>query len=666
MEALLLWTLLLLLPPAALALGCPASCQCHQPQVVFCAGRRSPRVPSDLPPDTASLYAFENGITALQDDSFRGLPALQQLDLSQNEIASLQGAVFQPLAGLVNLDLSSNLLREVTNQTFRGLRRLERLYLDRNRLQRVHPAAFDTLESLLELKLQHNQLRAVPPLRLPKLLLLDVSHNAIATLEAGAFRAGNLESLKVAGLGLSRLDPELFEDLHNLHELDVSDNALAGVPAVLRRLRGLTRLSLAGNTQLAQLRAEDFGALGSLQELDISNLNLHSLPQDLFSALPRLRALTAAENPFNCVCALGWFARWARGGHVELRRSQETRCHFPPKNAAKLLQQLEYADFGCPATPTPAVSTASPPPGSPLSTSGPPPRAPSGAFPSLAPPPGSSRPPPPPAAPTSPEARLCPPRICLNGGTCRLDAHNHLQCQCPAGFAGLYCEAPAPGTTPPPATPAPTRSKHISVTHAGSTSLTVDLQHYQQAKEQLKGVRLTYRNLSGPDKRPVTLSLPTSLAEYTVRALRPNSTYRLCAGPLGERPVGGEFCVEARTAAAQGTHQQHLPVTQSKDGNLTLTVVPAVAAVLLVVIAAVTGMYCLRHRRAKAQAGAGAGSSPLELEGVKTCLDKRDLGPQSPRLPENAVVPHGLECEVPLMHPHYPGNSAPAAKPSYF
>ncbi|XP_074866462.1 vasorin [Carettochelys insculpta] len=671
MESLTLWALLLL-PPTALALGCPTGCQCSQPQVVFCAGRRSHEVPRGLPPDTTSLYAFENGITALGDGSFRGLPVLQQLDLSQNEIAALQGDVFQPLSSLVNLDLSSNQLREITNETFRGLRRLERLYLERNQIQHIHPAAFDTLENLLELKLQHNQLRSVPPLNLPSLLLLDVSHNAITALEAGAFRAGNLESLRVAGLGLSRLDEELFESLENLHELDVSDNALGSVPAVLRRLRGLTKLSLAGNARIAQLRAEDFGALRNLQELDISNLNLNTIPRDFFSGLPRLRAVTAAENPFNCVCPLSWLTRWLRGSPVALRRSEETRCHFPPKNAAKLLQHLEYADFGCPATPTPTPTpgTTSPLPAGPFSTSRPPPPAASVAAPTAAPVGGSSTLAPltAPQGPTSPARQLCPPRTCLNGGTCWLDTHHHLQCRCPAGFSGPSCEAEVRRTTTAPDTQVPARGKRISVKQVGSSSLTVDLRSYQQAKDQLKGVRLTYRNLSGPDKRPVTLSLPTSLSEYTVRALRPNATYRLCAGPLGEKPSEGEFCLEARTApAAPVTHQQHLPVTQTKDGNLTLMVVPAVAAVLLLVIAVAAVTYYLRHRRAKAQDGPGVDASPLELEGVKTCLENKDLAAQNSKPPEDVAAPNDLDCEAPLMHQRYPSNNnTPAGKPAYF
>ncbi|NXL50932.1 VASN protein, partial [Podilymbus podiceps] len=609
MTRLILCTLLLLArgEPAG---ACPSGCQCQDPKTILCAARRGHTVPRGLPPATLSLYVFENGITVLSEDSFAGLPALQLLDLSQNKITSIQKNIFQPLTELVNLDLSSNQLQEITNETFHGLRLLERLYLQRNRIQHIHAAAFDTLENLLELKLQNNQLWAVPPLDLPNLLLLDISWNKIPAIAPGAFHAVNIESLKIAGLGLTSLNEELFQSQNNLHELDVSDNLLERVPAVLRRLGSLTKLSLAGNARISQLPAEDFRSLHNLQELDISNLNINTIPRDFSGFFPRLRAVTAAGNPFNCICQMSWLVQWVNASSVVLRRPEETRCHFPPKNSGKLLHHLQYADFGCPTTTTTAPTTT------PHPTTLPP-----------VPLPTSSRP-----------------------------------CLCPVGFAGAYCQTEARGTTPSPATQAPPPGRRIGIAQVSSTSLRVDLQNYVQSKAQLKGIRLSYRNLSGPDKRPVMLRLPASLSEYTVRALKPNCTYRVCIGPLGEKGSKEEHCAEAQTLPV--SHQQHSPVTQGKDGNLTLIIVPALAAVLLLLVAVTAGTYYRRHHRAKTPAGTVGDAGPLELEGVKACLENGDLSGR--KVPEAAMLSGGSECEVPLMQSHYPSNNnTPGLKPSY-
>ncbi|NXX40875.1 VASN protein, partial [Tricholaema leucomelas] len=672
MKQLIICTLLLW-APVGLAEACPAGCQCQDPKTILCAARRGHTVPRGLPPNILSLYVFENGITALNEDSFTGLPALQLLDLSQNKITSIQRNIFQPLTELVNLDLSSNQLQEITNETFHGLRLLERLYLQKNRIQHIHAAAFDTLENLLELKLQNNQLRAVPPLNLPNLLLLDISWNKISTITPGAFHAVNIESLKIAGLGLTSLNEELFQAQNNLHELDVSDNLLEHVPAVLRRLGSLTKLSLAGNTRISQLLPEDFHNLHNLQELDISNLNINTIPREFSSFFPKLRAMTAAGNPFNCICPMSWLVQWVNASSVVLRRPEETRCHFPPKNSGKLLHHLQYSDFGCPTTTTTITTTTTTtprtttlPPPAPFPTSSHPVLQPSTAAPT----PGAAVPQASstlvpfsgPLAPTSPPSPICPPRTCLNGGTCHLGTQNLLECLCPAGFTGTYCEVEVRGTTPALATPAPPPSRRISIAQVSSTSLKVDLQNYIQSRAQLKGIRLSYRNLSGPDKRPVMLRLPASLSEYTVRALKPNCTYRICIGPLGEKVSKEEHCTEVQTLPA--SHQQHSPVTQSKDSNLALMIVPALGAALLLVVVVTAGMYYRRQRQAKAHAGSRVEAGPLELEGVKACLENGDLSGHSHKVPEAAM--HSSECEVPLMQSHYPSNNnTPGLKPSY-
>lgn len=658
--------LLLLLVPGPRVQGCPSGCQCNQPQTVFCTARQGTTVPRDVPPDTAGLYIFENGITTLDESSFASLPGLQLLDLSQNQIASLPGGIFQPLTNLSNLDLTSNKLREITNETFRGLRRLERLYLGKNRIRHIQPGAFDALDRLLELKLQDNELRALPALHLPRLLLLDLSHNNLPALEPGVLDTANVEALRLAGLGLQRLDKGLFGHLRNLHDLDVSDNQLEHVPPVIRALRGLTRLRLAGNTRIAQLRPEDLAGLAALQELDLSNLSLQALPSDLAGLFPRLRLLAAARNPFNCVCPLSWFGPWVRDSRITLASPEETRCHFPPKNAGRLLLELDYADFGCPATTTTATAPTTRP------AAGEPTLLPSSMAPTwLSPTEPATKAPSPPstALPTrgpASRAQDCPASTCLNGGTCQLGQRQHLECLCPEGFTGLYCESrvgQGPQPSPTPDTPGPPQTLPLGIEPVSPTSLRVDLQRYLQGSAvQLRSLRLTYRNLSGPDKRLVTLRLPASLTEYTVTQLRPNATYAICVTPLGagRAPEGREACGEARTPPA--VRSNHAPVTQAREGNLPLLIAPALAAVLLAALAAAGAAYCVRRGRAaavaqgKGQVGPGAG--PLELEGVKAPLEP---GPKATEGGGEAL-PGGPECEVLLMG--YPGPSLQGALPA--
>lgn len=688
---------------------CPADCFCQGPDSIFCIHRRSSTVPR-VPASTQNLYIFQNGIDTLSQDDFKGLGELELLDLSQNELTAIPDGVFGMLSKLKNLDLSSNRITHIQKDSFSGLVQLERLYLHANWIQSIHLEAFDGLEMLLELKLQGNQLSSLPSLRFPRLLLLDLSYNTIPTLGPLDLQTPHLEALKVASLSLTSVDDDLIASMENLHDLDISMNQLTEVPQALKQdsLKGLIKLSLAGNP-LGELRVEDFQKLTGLQELDLSGLNLQGFPEGFLEMFPRLTQLTAAENPFNCLCPLAWFPVWLKEKEIHLGRPEETRCHFPLVNAGKKLSALEDKDFGCP--PTTTVVPGSPVGSTPISqiSTTSPQLTHTNAIPPPPPPPPSEEtaspktplPPEPPVSPSSTsgvfEPHICPANICLNGGTCNFDTFGQLGCLCPSGTSGLYCENMDEDPEPPkpsvtevsvvaPAVPA--QLDAISSREVTSTSILLDLHRFIETRPHIRGIRLTYRNLSGPDRRPIILSVPASYPEYTLRGLKPNCTYSVCASPLGERvtpkansSVEMVSCTEARTEGISATSSETRVETQSQ---MTYTLIPAMAALALVLgLALVTGtIICVRKKR-QAKEGIelelGPGDpDPMELEGIKACLENGGNGTlphkqpdidhcHTPQPPPSLQQNGSLDYEVPLMQGHYPSNNNLASlKPSYF
>ncbi|XP_026159923.1 vasorin-like [Mastacembelus armatus] len=698
---------LLLSSTLVLSSDCPKDCTCPVQDSIFCLHRHSSTVPR-VPSTTINLYIFSNGINTLSQDDFKGLGELEMLDLSQNKLAEIPDSVFEMLTKLKNLDLSSNQITHISKDSFSGLAMLERLYLHANRIQSIHLEAFDGLEMLLELKLQGNQLTSLPSLHFPRLLLLDLSHNSIPNLGPSDLQTPHLEALKLASLGLTSVDQNLIATLGNLHDLDISFNQLVEVPQALKQdsLKGLIKLSLAANP-LGDLRVEDFQKLTGLQELDLSGLNLQGFPQSFFKAFPRLMHLTAAENPFNCLCPLAWFPEWLKEKGVTLGRLEDTRCHFPLVNAGKMLSELEHQDFGCPPSTTTVLI------GSPIGSTAVPTTSPETTHTNAIPPPPPSEqtvssktdsyplPPEPPVSPSSTseeyKQHICPANICLNGGTCNFDPLGQLSCLCPSGTSGLYCEnvdelpePPKPSATEVSvdAPAIPSESDAISSRHVTSTSILLDLQRFIKTRPHIRGIRLTYRNLSGPDRRPIILRVPASYPEYTLRGLRPNCTYSVCASPLGERinsrsnnSVETGSCTEARTEGVPLTSSEPWIETSSQ---LTYTLIPTLAAVALVLgLAVVVGLIiCLRKKR---QAKSGmelelgpAEPDPMELEAIKACLENGGNGTLShkqpeiecshtPQLPPSLQQNGGLDYEVPLMQGHCPSNNNLASlKPSYF
>ncbi|XP_026864931.2 vasorin b [Electrophorus electricus] len=662
----------ILLPPFALASFCPKDCACTSPDSIICFQRRAATMPSGVPPLTKNLYVFQNGIESLHRDEFIGLENLELLDLSQNKITQLPNHVFETLTSLRNLDLSSNQINHISQDSFAGLELLERLYLYNNAITSIHPAAFDGLEQLLELKLQGNKLTMLPPLKMPRLLLLDLRLNMIPSPGPTDLQTPKLESLKLGGLGIKNLNEELLGSFKNLHELDISNNQLNAFPPILREARGLVILSMAGNP-MGPLRWEDFGYLAELQELDISNLSLQSLPESMTQLFPNLKRLTVAENPFNCLCTMAWFPSWLWDQQIQLGRTEETRCHFPPRNAGEVLERLKHRDFGCPTTTTITTSTLKTTTQAPaLITTV---HSTTHATPLLKPSDdplmeaGSDLPPLVPASPSSitdldVRFSLCLSNICLNGGTCWVDRQGHHECTCPRGTSGKYCQNE---DDPPPSedvtTATVTMEPEIIAQIVKSSSILLDLHRYIEMRPYIRGVRLTYRNLSGADKRPKQLNIPASYPEYTLRGLQPNSTYSVCASPLGEPSDVDSMCTEVRTSSQQAA------TARMEDRQLTTTLVPAVAILLLLVLVAVAvGVACYMHRK-RTHLELECNHSQLELEGVKAGLDNGTLPQkQSESLFTPSVVQNGaLDYEVQLMQEHNTANNnTNSLKPSYF
>uniref|UniRef100_A0A8C6M9L8 Vasorin n=1 Tax=Nothobranchius furzeri TaxID=105023 RepID=A0A8C6M9L8_NOTFU len=682
---------------------CPAQCVCNDPNSVFCINRRSNTVPR-VPVTTRYLYIFNNNNFTLSNNDFKGLVELVSLDLSQNEIREVPDGVFESLSELKNLDLSGNQIAHISKDSFSGMVQLERLYLQGNHIQSIHWEAFDGLEMLLELKLQRNQLVSLPYLRFPNLLLLDLSHNNIPMLEPSDLHTPNLEALKLAHLGLVTLDKDFITSLRNLHELDLSGNKLNEVPQALKQdsLKGLTKLSLAANPIL-ELKVEDLQKLDGLQDLDLSGINIQEFPEGFFESAPKLISLTAAQNPFNCLCPFAWFPVWLKEKNIRLLKPEITRCHFPLVNAGKMLISLEHKDFGCP--PTTTESFSSPKENTPV------PQIPTTSpdtthTKAVLPPRSSSEEPisstdvhasPPEDLVTfsshskEDEQHFCPENICLNRGTCKLDLLGQLSCMCPSGTFGLFCEdmdvslasqQPSSAVTPE----IPDRIDTISSRQVTSTSILLDLHRFIETRPNIRGIRLTYRNLSGPDRRPMMISLPTSYPEYTLRGLIPNCTYSICASPLGEKILyKGSNSIEMGTCTE--AHTDGMPVTSvepwvTTSTPLTNTLISALAVLALVLgLAIVVGTFvCLRRKR-RANAGLElelGPADPTELDGIKSCLENGINGTLPPKQPETdysmTSQPPPLlhqngssDYEAPLMHGQCPSNNNLASlKPSYF
>jgi internalin A len=112
-----------------------------------------------------------------------------------------------------------------------------------------------------------------------------------------ACRRSRKKTLKLNGLGLSQLPPEIGQ-LRTLTTLDLASNQLSNLPKEIGQLKALTTLRL-GRNQLSSL-PEEIGQLTALTEFHLDTNQLSSLPEEI-GQLSVLRMFFLGNNPLRSV-----------------------------------------------------------------------------------------------------------------------------------------------------------------------------------------------------------------------------------------------------------------------------------------------------------------------------------------------------------------------------
>ncbi|KAF5276013.1 hypothetical protein FQA39_LY00809 [Lamprigera yunnana] len=175
------------------------------------------------------------------------LQKLAFLDLSYNKLLRVEDGVFGILHKISYLDLSYNsqLSIEKKGKSFQGIE-----------------------DTLLFLKLDNLSIITVPQLPLPNLVSLSLARNALASIPT-----------------------EMFENLTSLRELNLAKNNLTTVPVVTHTLNDLKRLSLSGNPIASITNTSLLGVASHLEELDVTDLPLHTFEIGALNKMNYLRTL---------------------------------------------------------------------------------------------------------------------------------------------------------------------------------------------------------------------------------------------------------------------------------------------------------------------------------------------------------------------------------------
>ncbi|CAM1293446.1 chp (predicted) [Pycnogonum litorale] len=207
-----------------------------------------------------SVNLAVNNIVKISSRSFRDLENLRELNLQDNDVASIDGSSFVNLNEIRTIDFGGNKLARVSPESFQNLPKLERLSFSNNRLKELNLAFLDQVGTLSD-------------------LLVDFSLNSIENLLSPEIGGGStlnvlpIKSLNFSRNNISEVHESFFEPIRN----------------------SLTTLDLSRN-RIVNVTGETFGKLQHLQLLDMNDNNIELVSKDAFFGFHRVQILKMNRN----------------------------------------------------------------------------------------------------------------------------------------------------------------------------------------------------------------------------------------------------------------------------------------------------------------------------------------------------------------------------------
>ncbi|KAK3521220.1 hypothetical protein QTP70_001047 [Hemibagrus guttatus] len=293
---------------------CHLSCRCEEQSFglfdsfsltrVDCSGLGPNIIPVSIPVETSSLDLSSNGIRSIEGAvlSGPGYTTLSSLNLSNNLIPVMNGSVFSKLRYLETLDLSWNAIK-ILVEGFSGLP-LAEVDLSHNRIHEINLNVFRVRDHgrPFSVDLSYNLLKSVTrsklsqPLNIQSLNLAGNELTSVPNLQDISLRFLTLDDNPI-----SVIDEQSFVGLKYLIHLSLSlmPDLQTIKPQSLQDLQNLQVLDLSNNKRLKTLSAEVFHGLTSLQELNLLNCWLTSLPANILQLLPSIKSIVLKEG-VNC------------------------------------------------------------------------------------------------------------------------------------------------------------------------------------------------------------------------------------------------------------------------------------------------------------------------------------------------------------------------------
>lgn len=204
---------------------------------------------------------------------------LKYLDLFGNSISIIPDWFYE-FKNLENLSLKSNNFKQLPIIIF-TIENLNSLNLSENQINKITDHYFSSLMCIEKVDLSYNNISFISNDRISysKCRILNLKGNKLENFPIPISDCHNLEKLDLSENSISEIDDDIFENLENLVELNLSFNNLTYLPTSIGKLKKLKRLILSGN-KINHLPKE-FENLVSLEYLDFDNNPIGNVPVEI-------------------------------------------------------------------------------------------------------------------------------------------------------------------------------------------------------------------------------------------------------------------------------------------------------------------------------------------------------------------------------------------------
>ncbi|XP_043093170.1 toll-like receptor 13 [Puntigrus tetrazona] len=277
------------------------------------------------------------------------LPQLQEVHIGSNGFTSFQTIDVSNISlRLKVLDLSQNPLKEftITADIFPHLDNLDLAFITDNMTWNVQDKRY--LQTVQHLNLSGIQL---PPEKIADLLqffnssLVSLKLHFLGDVKVRALIKNIclISPLKFLGLqwnNITSISKEEMQLCTQLSELDLSNNRLYGIPAVVSRLPGLHFLDLTFN-KIKNISTVDFASLTQLQTLQIYSNDISFVDKLAFKDLKNLTTLMIGSNKLS---SNGYLKNLQNLKSLDLANNKLDSVHKGDFNSLKSLKNLSLPD----------------------------------------------------------------------------------------------------------------------------------------------------------------------------------------------------------------------------------------------------------------------------------------------------------------------------------